>query len=159
MRSLTGKLVNPHLFWDEVQKALLLISRLNDDKMMLGLVESYSRQVTYCINNSSTDRKLELFACQALYAAWSALSKRAAEYQAAGWELNEFWLQRLHCANAHMFERLFWQLDQKNMNLLELTLPRIYANVAQVVSADRPNSNIVLDLNEITKQIRYENFI
>ncbi len=120
-RTLTGKLRNPALFWDEVDRIKLLIIRLQDDDINWAIPCVYLRG----LNKFNFTTELE--AATRLYAAWIAISKEISDHPDS--EVNSWWMYKLDAAGFRIIENLFPQLHPNDYMSLETGLPEIHKAV------------------------------
>lgn len=121
---------NPR-FWDEAEKAQLLISRLNCNNYANSLTGQLLRKATSCIETPYKYNAIPL--CCYLYGAWSALSEQAKNNAEIGYEPEERYLLYLESANDHIFWRVMPYLNTTDFNRVLDLIPVIYSNISRTL--------------------------
>lgn len=119
-------------FWDECERAHLLLARLSEQASGSPISRIMLAKANALI--SLRDKSYAPVISCYLYAAWSALSELVKARSEAGYEPDEYWLHGLESANKHIFLRTMMFLTKSDYaKVAELCIP-IYNQVARTLS-------------------------
>jgi hypothetical protein len=109
----------------EIERNHFLISRLFDEDVFSPVARQ--ELLSACKTTNQTTAVLHL------YAAYAALSEFARNCEAAGFELNPQWIERLNSANQHLFERVLAKFSKYDQTLIYHNLPRLYSATSRAI--------------------------
>lgn len=133
-------------FWDECERASLLVSRVTDKSGGNPIARTMLRKADALI--ISRDKVFAAAICCYLYGAWAALSESVKKRTESGYEPDEHLIRALESANNHIFHRVMVFLSKSDGYLLSETFVSIYNNIAKAMRSEDLGD---LDLEELIK--------
>jgi hypothetical protein len=115
-------------FWEEAERAHLLISRLNNGICSNSLTHQFLKKAATDIEDRVAFNASPV--CCYLYGAWSALSEQTKNHTESGYEPDDRYLLSLESANDHIFWRVMPYLNSTDFNKTLDLFPVIYNNVS-----------------------------
>lgn len=112
---------NDGFFWQRVDEARLLLTRLNDEDIACPsaralLVRRY-------------ENKLD--ACQAIYGAWCHITIRIKKLMDREFEVDPWWEQRYISCSEHIFDRCMAYLQNEEKASMDTSIMNIFSDVLQ----------------------------
>jgi hypothetical protein len=109
----------------EIERNHFLFSRLFDEDVFSPVARQELLSASKAANQTA--------AVLHLYSAYAALSEFARNCEAAGFELNAQWIERLNSANQHLFERVLAKFSKYDQTLIYHNLPRLYSATSRAI--------------------------
>lgn len=122
---------NPR-FWEEAERAHLLVSRLNIGLCTNSLTNQFLKKSASAIEERLIYKASPV--CCYLYGAWSALSEQTKNRTESGYEPDERYIIALESANDHIFWRVMPYLSASDFNRTLDLFPVIYNNVSTTLA-------------------------
>lgn len=124
-RNVIGGLIDQEKFWDRVDRANLMITRLRTEDMNWNVPSVYLRGLgKFNTDLTSRNRSGEVEAFSRLYLAWCSIKTQTERYLPD--EIDEWWLYRMQAAGDYIIEEVFNQLHTSDQHLLELELAKMH---------------------------------
>lgn len=123
-------------FWEEAERAHLLISRLNTGIYTNSLSNQFLKKAASAIEGRVIHDASPV--CCYLYGAWSALSEQTKNRTESGYEPDERYLSALESANDHIFWRVMPYFNTTDFNRTLDLFPVIYNNISATLLSGSP---------------------
>ena len=131
-------------FWDECERALLLLSRATDTSGTNPISRTMLRKAEALV-----PLRKKIYApaiCCYMYASWSALSEAVKNRTESGTEPDDSYISRLESANDHIFVRVLPYLSKTEYYMVSELFVAIYNQVSKTMSSREPS---IINIEEL----------
>lgn len=122
-RTITGKFVNPDLFWTEVEKTIFLLQNLQEPHFNWAMTSSYLRSAI----RLASGKIEELEVVTDLLSAWLSIAKQIEGFQ--DHEVNQWWAYRFQAAGDQLYLKVLPFLTFEDIEIFENKLGYIYRSI------------------------------
>lgn len=134
-RTFWGSRIDPESYWDQVERAHLLLDRLKDPDLNWAQPSVYLRGLSkFYFDMSSRDRDGELEALLRLYTTWVSISKEVNSFP--DYEIDHWWLYKLEAAGSQIVNCVLPLVHPVDSDIFHAELPNIHRCI---------NNNIIYD--------------